>query len=706
MPEVSWLFSEGKYIKKATLHLVMINKAEFIRWFKYLSKKDLPLAGGKGANLGEMFKKFPVPNGFCITVNAYKKFLKENDLEKKIFPSLSKLDIEKTSELDRESKRIQELIKKSRIPADVKQEIIANYKILGDKFVAVRSSATAEDLPTASFAGQQATFLNVKGEKDLLKAVKECWASLFTSRAIYYRVINKFHHEKVLICVVVQEMVNSEKAGVMFSVNPVSGDRNEIIIEGSFGLGESVVSGAVTPDMYLLQKNPFKIREINVKEKTTALYRDAKTGNNIKIRLDKAKANSQSLIEKEIKELAKLGIRIEQHYGNPQDIEWAVGDDDMLYILQSRPITTLKAKSKFDNPIEKFEDYVRLFEATGIPFLINSISLKHYKPLMVMAAFKDNIWTTYLPNKVQEKTLKEGVKLFKNKIAFQRFAKNFENYQKRAEEYFNKIVKQKNISRQELIKFFNLCSEFWLHYSKTEFFYVDEAFMQSKKNKVIAQNLKQLEKIKNDGRHFMNKMIFGNSSFLSRVISIISKQFRLEVSDLFFHSQNEILALFDNKEIDCSLLASRKNAYLFLMRGNTLIVMAGLDANKFISGFLVIDEHSNILKGVVANPGKITGKASLFRYGHDSFDNIAKLIEKMKPGGVLVADTTSPEIVVACKKASAIVTNQGGLMSHAAIISRELGIPCIVGTKIATQVLKEGDNVEVDANKGIVRKLK
>ena len=314
---------------------------DLITWFDAIDKKDLLLVGGKGANLGEMFEKFPIPTGFCVTVNAYREFLKQNKLEEKIFPSLKKLDIEKTEELEKESKRIRDLILAFEMPDDVKKEIVENYKKLKEKFVAVRSSATAEDLPTASFAGQQDTYLNVKGEKDLLESVRKCWASLFTSRAIYYRVINKFHHEKVLICVVVQEMIDSEKAGVMFTVNPVTGDRTEQIIEGSFGLGESVVSGQVTPDSYIVKKKPFEIKEITVNEKNIAFYRDKEKGHNKKVELDNLKANSQCLTEDEIKGLAELGIKIEEHYKKPQDIEWAVGPDKKLYILQSRPITTL-----------------------------------------------------------------------------------------------------------------------------------------------------------------------------------------------------------------------------------------------------------------------------------------------------------------------------------------------------------------------------
>jgi len=246
-----------------------------IMWFKDVDKKDLPLVGGKGANLGEMFNKFPIPNGFCITVNAYKRFLKKNELEGEIFALLNRLDAGNTEELETVSRKLQRLIMMGKIPEGVRREILGSYRKLKEGSVAVRSSATAEDLPAASFAGQQSTFLNVKGEKALLEVVKKCWASLFTARAIYYRVVGGFGHEKVLIAVVVQKMVDSAKAGVMFSANPVNRNKDEILIEGSYGLGEAVVSGKVNPDAYIVDKKTLKIKEKRINEKKIAIVRDS-----------------------------------------------------------------------------------------------------------------------------------------------------------------------------------------------------------------------------------------------------------------------------------------------------------------------------------------------------------------------------------------------------------------------------------------------
>ena len=305
-------------------------------WFKDIKIKDIPRAGGKGASLGEMYDLMPIPNGFIITAQTYEKFAE--NIKDKIFAKLKNLNVEDSAKLEQVSKDIQKIILSAKVPKDILDSIKREYETLKG-FVAVRSSATAEDLPQASFAGQQASFLNVNGTSKVLEAVRKCWASLFTARAIYYRTANKFNHEDVLIAVVVQKMVNSKTAGVMFSVNPVNNNRNEIVIEASFGLGEMVVSGQVTPDMYIVDKKKLSIIQKNINEQEFGLFRDEK-GNNIKKRIENPGA--QVISDKIIRDLAILSVAIEEHYKKPQDIEWAVDDDGKIYILQSRPITTLE----------------------------------------------------------------------------------------------------------------------------------------------------------------------------------------------------------------------------------------------------------------------------------------------------------------------------------------------------------------------------
>lgn len=312
----------------------------FIKFFEEISKNDLSIAGGKGASLGEMTKaEFPVPSGFVIVAQAYEKFLEVNKIKQKITVLLKSLDVEDTAQLDKTANEIQKLISAQKFPEDLRKEIVAAYKELGQGFVAARSSATTEDLPSASFAGQQATFLNVKGDKELVKAVQDCWASLFTARAIYYRQTKGFAHMKALIAVVVQQMVDARAAGVAFSVNPIDNNKNDIVIEGSFGLGEAVVSGQVTPDLYIVHKDTLKIHQKTVNEQEWGYYKDQKTGKTIKKNVSDPKA--QVLSDKEIIGVGKLVKQVEKHYGCPQDTEWAVDEEGNLFLLQARPITTL-----------------------------------------------------------------------------------------------------------------------------------------------------------------------------------------------------------------------------------------------------------------------------------------------------------------------------------------------------------------------------
>ncbi len=355
---------------------------------------------------------------------------------------------------------------------------------------------------------------------------------------------------------------------------------------------------------------------------------------------------------------------------------------------------------------EKSSDYIRLFGGPNMPSLINSIALEHYKNLKVMAIFRDNLWTTYIPKTVYQKTLKEGLRLFSNESLFKKYKKSFEDYKKQANIFFKKISDKEIISKQELKNFLNLCSKLWVYYSKTEFFYVDDAFKKSKENSKIAKNLKELEIIKNKGREFLNNMIFEKNGFINKVLSTLNKKFNIKREDLIFYSKEELLDLYNNKIVKDYHIKNRKKSYVFFIRKNNLIFLEGDGAYSFISEFLVLDKTTNEIKGIIANKGEVKGRARVFEYGYDNFHEVKQLIKEMEKGEILIADTTAPELMVACKKASAIITDQGGLLSHAAIISRELKIPCIVGAEKAVQTIKTGDYIEVNANTGIIRILK
>lgn len=306
-----------------------------ILWFKEISKSDIGSVGGKGASLGELFDLVPIPDGFCISAQAYETAI--SHVKDEVMRNLE-IDIEDNDALESSAEKAQSLIKSCTIAEGLHQEIVNAYNKLGGGFVAVRSSATAEDLPGASFAGQQSTFLNVRGEDSLLNAVLECWASLYTPRAIYYREKNGFKHEDVLISVVVQKMVDSDCAGVMFTINPVTNNTSEVLIEGNYGLGESVVSGQVTPDTYILRKEDGKMLQKNIAEKLWGLFR-GENGENF--RKSMSEPNRQLLSEQVLAGLVELGKKIEGHYKAPQDIEWAI-EKGSIYIVQARPVTTFK----------------------------------------------------------------------------------------------------------------------------------------------------------------------------------------------------------------------------------------------------------------------------------------------------------------------------------------------------------------------------
>jgi len=323
----------------------MRKKRQDIVWFIEVDKEDLPLVGGKGANLGELTKlEIPVPPGFIVTTQSYFHFLDESRLHTKIREILKKLNADDSKQLIKAATKIKDLITNAEMPQQIADEIRDAYNSL-EGLVAVRSSATAEDLPEASFAGQQRTFLNIKGEEEVIDAVQGCWASLFEPRAIFYREQLELDHLKVGIAVVVQRMVQSEESGVMFTREPVSNEE-KITIEAVYGLGEAVVSGGVTPDLYLVDKKDLSIIHKMISRQEWQLVKNPnRTADieetNFKLPVPEALQGKQKLSDREILTLAKLGAKIEKLYKFPQDIEWAKGEGK-LYIVQTRPITTLK----------------------------------------------------------------------------------------------------------------------------------------------------------------------------------------------------------------------------------------------------------------------------------------------------------------------------------------------------------------------------
>lgn len=348
-----------------------MSKYNYIKWFDEIGKGDVGIVGGKGANLGELTSfGLPVPPGFCVTATGYTKFIKYAELDEVVKLLMEAVDVEDVDELTNASKEIQTKIKEKEFDPELKEEILSAYREFSENIgvkdpeVAVRSSATAEDLPDASFAGQQDTYLHISGEEELLNHIRDCFASLWTSRAIYYREKQNYDHFDVALSVVIQKMVNSEKSGVMFTANPINNSSDEMMINASYGLGEAVVSGIVTPDEYIIDKKTKKVIEKNIAEKEYMVIKNENgVGTrvvNVKDVLGEDAIKAEALSEKELNTLIERGLKVEKLYGSVQDTEWGFDRDTKeFYFLQSRPITTLGDKE------EKEEKLITLVK--GLP---------------------------------------------------------------------------------------------------------------------------------------------------------------------------------------------------------------------------------------------------------------------------------------------------------------------------------------------------
>lgn len=328
----------------AESHASSPEEEKLVRWFEDLSRADVPVAGGKGANLGELTRAgIPVPQGFVILSECFDRFLRSTGLREEINRRIESLDVDDTSELEETARALQSMVLSKEIPPEICRPILDSYDRLAresgeaDLFVAVRSSATAEDSPQTSFAGMNETFLNVHSSGGLIDAVRKCWASLYGARVLFYREKQGIPEEKLSIAAVIQRMVASEKAGVMFTVNPSTGDEHTIVIEGAFGLGDAVVSGSISPDHYEIDADTMDVTDQRISTKEFMDVRGP-DGGVVYQTLEPGKANAVTLNKDEIVKLATFGKQIRDHYGHAQDIEWAIAGGE-IFIVQTRPVT-------------------------------------------------------------------------------------------------------------------------------------------------------------------------------------------------------------------------------------------------------------------------------------------------------------------------------------------------------------------------------
>ncbi len=412
---------------------------------KQVKKDDILIVGGKGANLGEMIQAgINVPSGFCVTSKAYNCYIEENKMQCKIDELVQKI-YENENKLDTYAKEIEKIIITGSLPQVIKSGIRDYYSNLGENIrVAVRSSATTEDLPEASFAGQQETFLNVYEIEDVFDKVKKCWASLWTARAIKYRKHMGFDKEKISIAIVVQVMIKGQISGVLFTVNPTSDNKEEMMINSTYGLGEAVVSGMVTPDTYICLKSSGEVVKKHKGSKEMSIVYDSFKGTSA-VENTKEQREAFTLDENNIGKLIKAGTNIERHYGFPQDIEWTI-ENNKLYILQARAITTLEDKKHNKSKLCKEEINNLIEHCPVVPYPLD------FQPLLIMDEEKAKVFSELgikMENEIfmndcgefiiKSSKLRWSIKSLKILFIFRNFT-NAENNYKKTEKFKNNIL--------------------------------------------------------------------------------------------------------------------------------------------------------------------------------------------------------------------------------------------------------------------------
>lgn len=803
----------------------------YIKRFTDLNKSNADIAGGKGASLGEMTQVgIPVPNGFVVLSGAFEQFLAETDLVQEVDAILDKVNHKEIHTVEHASEEIKALILQAEMPKDITSDIQKHLKRLGAKFVAVRSSATAEDSSSAAWAGQLESYLNTT-ETDLLDKVKQCWASLFTPRAIFYRFEKGLHTTKISVAVVIQKMVESEVSGIAFSVHPVTEDPNQLIIEAGFGLGEAIVSGSITPDSYVVEKNPRRIIDKNISAQERGLYRNIKLNNfnqnssilkkvrwdaesnNLWVDIEKGKGAIQKLSDDQIFELSELILRIENHYSFPCDIEWAY-ERGKFFIVQSRPITTLKlVEKKLD--ISDYAKGMVLFTSRpnsiqrGCLFCLNFQKNPYQsiqKVVSIPISNTDDEWyfskgdfdalaTNEAKEFFSENFLEEYIsrakryfddmyavckqvnRAFTSESAYTGRAaavKEYFAYPGRADSYFyfglavwsfdqkvvpvykerlqtvlksefdraweiitsQTVITEEQQMRVELAELKRASGgavnskklqEFQTKYGHLGIYAPeDRGFTTEVFQKMFAEiNVDETFKIPNQIK--INKRIFNEfreriqdkhilqiidqinynvyfrtvrSEKISIGLGLVSPMYEYLIEHLGY-TRKEVGNLTNKEVIEYfesgSIPPRRSSRPAMYFKNGDPVLLDEVQKKIFLAEFETKDKLEKI-SGSTAYKGVVTGKARIIT----SVDDLGKV----QTGDILVSQFTRPEYLSAMHRAAAFVTNDGGITCHAAIVARELKKPCIIGTKVATKVLKDGDMVEVDANRGIVKIIK
>lgn len=742
----------------------------FTKPFNQISKHDAARAGGKGASLGEMTQAgIPVPPGFVILAGAFEQFLKETDLNVEIDSILHTVNHQEMHTVEHASERIQKLILEAKMPEDIASEIKSEFTKLGAEFVAVRSSATAEDSASAAWAGQLDSFLNTN-EETLLANVKKCWASLFTPRAVFYRFETYLrqgfggqeglHDQKISVAVVVQKMVASEKSGIAFSVHPVTEDRNQLIIEAGFGLGEAIVSGQITPDSYVVEKDDSKniVHSLASTEKQVDTQQEAEinpvqkfinlmTGRNLWPPLNNYTFFGQG-----------SAFNTEKYFGDyypnlpPLHLILITKEGESMQVL---PSDTLEYCSRYifrlyvdgskeaQNRFRDFDEVEKHISCLYEEYTSQKVSETRTDELLkTMDGIRDRIWrlncyimfTLYFDKEICLDVLKNA----NSSISEKRLNLIWERATHPAVESFEK-AQQRYILRT-IVE--NKSREFRIEHARfifTNYFGVEALEDVAKKvdseygtfsNEQALLKLSELDNELSEEKTAFNDWHQTLPKDEQRLVWYIQRiiEYRDRRKNLFAKAYVIWWLIYEKvlleAQIDHSLITyiqfdeimrgaeylkshhaeieARKHGAALFIEFNGTITLEPVDYEKakqqlteFYIESTTSGQKENEIKGQVGSPGKIQGRVRVVL-------NASKA-EHFEHGDILVTGMTRPEFVPLMKNSSAVITDEGGITCHAAIVSRELKKPCIIGTKFATQVLHDGDLVEVDADNGVVR---
>ncbi|MBK9074753.1 MAG: hypothetical protein IPL77_07170 [Flavobacteriales bacterium] len=582
------------------------------------------------------------------------------------------------------SRTIHRAILAGRFPPSLSTELQA-IESLGARRVAVRSSGSFEDAKSESWAGQFDSFLDVPPQA-VAEAIKKCWASYFNSRALTYGPDRYGKGKTIRFAVIVQEMVRSTKSGVAFSCDPMDLDMSKVSIEGSRGTGSALVSGRITPERILADK---------------------KLG--IVLRDPAGLSASTFFSLSEISTLATTVSRIEQLWMRPVDVEWAFARRE-LFILQCRPITrAMREVPPEEAGLPRIDKYELTFKVAGLRFLFADMLADGFMYLdPLFTSDRSARFSQYFSNRGMDMAARHGYEWLNREGGFRAYEHEFKRFHKKALVELESILRRSRLSERASSKFFRILSELFTHYSKMDSQFTSVPFLYRKERSIIKQNLNALSRFKDHARQWINEVALVNGSPYSRFVSRLAEEFDMSPALIELHSVEEIGGLFEGRVVADRELRARKLSYTLFARNGSKEYLSGWASLRFIAESAKQQRQATTLevRGQVANAGhsKVRGRVRLINVDYSDLVGLSDAIQEMQRGEILVAEFTAPELLGACRKAKAIVTDIGGLLSHAAIVSRELGIPSLVGTHNATKVLRTGDLVTIDFVNGTVVK--